>query len=105
MDKKINKMTLHYDDGSSKFVEGMEYERWNGFTTQMMVFCTAHKNLPDFATLKWTEVPAPPKYVDNMEPEIVVPLNAMQKKIKRVKDASKVPVPQPKNNKEAEVQG
>jgi len=58
MDKKVVRVTFTYDDGSSKFVEGDELDRWTGFNMQVAVFCTAHNMNPEWSRVKWEEVPA-----------------------------------------------
>lgn len=55
MDKKLKRVTFHYDDDTSKYIEGDELDRWNGFNMQVAVFCTAHRMNPDWSKVKWEE--------------------------------------------------
>ena len=56
MDKKINKVTFHYDDGSYKYIEGEELDRWSGFNIQSATMLSIRGMNPDWSKVKWTEV-------------------------------------------------
>lgn len=56
-EKKILKVQFFYDDGSSKYIEGLELERWNGFLSQITVMASARGMNPDWSKVKWKEQP------------------------------------------------
>lgn len=55
-EKKLIKVEYFYEDGSSKFVDGLELDRWNGFMTQVVVMAAARAMNPDWSKVKWNEV-------------------------------------------------
>ena len=57
-DNKLVKVQFFYEDGSSKFANGLELERWNGFLSQVTVMAAARGMNPEWSKVKWTEVPA-----------------------------------------------
>ncbi len=55
-DKKLNRVQFFYEDGSSKFISGLELERWSGFLSQVTVMAAARGMNPDWSKVKWEEV-------------------------------------------------
>jgi hypothetical protein len=55
-ENKLIKVIFQYEDGTSKFIEGSELERWGGFNRQAAIFCQIHDNNPDWSQVKWTWV-------------------------------------------------
>jgi hypothetical protein len=54
MDKKLIRVEFFYDDGTSKFIEGNELDKWGGMNRQVALFCQIHRNNPDWGSVKWT---------------------------------------------------
>lgn len=52
----MTRVEFFYDDGTSKFIEGNELDRWTGFNHQVALFCQIHRNNPDWTQVHWTEV-------------------------------------------------
>ena len=52
-DKKLIKVVFRYDDGTSKFIETEELDRWIGFNRQVAIFCQIHNNNPDWSQVNW----------------------------------------------------
>lgn len=53
MDEKIIKVEFTLEDGSTKYIDGLELERWKGFLTQVIVMATAKNMNPDWSKVKW----------------------------------------------------
>lgn len=69
MEKKLKRVEFFYDDGTSKFIEDKELDKWAGMNRQLAIFAQMHKMNPDWSSVKWTEVEvkeAQPTFVEEM---------------------------------------
>lgn len=67
MEKVLNKVVFYYSDGTHKYIDENELDRWIGMNRQVAIFCNVHNANPRWEDVKWTWVENSTETIENNE--------------------------------------
>lgn len=53
---KLTKVIFEYEDGTQKYIEEVELEKWIFFNVQVELLASSHKQNPKWENIKWKTI-------------------------------------------------